>query len=85
MKKDALDKNIAAYEAQLKKLEKHHNGKWVVFHDCVLVDAFDTLDNAANEAVRRFGRGPYLIRQVGEPPARLPASILYRPVSHASG
>lgn len=67
MKKDVLDKNIAAYEAQLKELEKHHMGKWVVFHDSDLVDAFDTLDNAANEAVRRFGRGPYLIRQVGEP------------------
>jgi len=84
MKKDELDKNIAAYEARLKELEKHHMGKWVVFRDCVLVDAFDTLDNAANEAVRRFGRGPYLIRQVGAPLARLPASVLYRPVRHAS-
>ncbi|MDD9814712.1 MAG: hypothetical protein OXU31_01845 [Gammaproteobacteria bacterium] len=81
MKKDALDKNIAAYEAQLKKLEERHMGKWVVFHDCVLVDAFDTLDNAANEAVRRFGRGPYLIRKVGEPPARfLPRPVPCQPV-----
>jgi len=59
----------------LKNLEEHHMGKWVVFHDCVLVDAFDTLDNAANEAVRRFGRGPYL-RQTADllspPPSSLP-------------
>jgi len=80
MKKDALDKNIAAYEARLKELEKHHMGKWVVFHDCVLVDAFDTFHNAADHAARRFGRGPYLIRQVGEPPV----CFLPRPVPRES-
>ena len=30
--------------------------------------------------IRRFGRGPFLIRQLGAPPASLPASVLYRPV-----
>lgn len=81
MKKDALDKNIAAYEARLKELEKHHMGKWVVFHDCDLVDAFDAFHNAADHAARRFGRGPYLIRQVGEPPACfVPRPIPCQPV-----
>jgi len=80
MKKDALDENIAAYEARLKELEKHHMGKWVVFRDCVLVDAFDTFHNAADHAARRFGRGPYLIRQVGEPPV----CFLPRPVPRES-
>ena len=75
-----LEREIQAYEAMKAELEKHHMGKWIVIHDGELVGAFDTLDAAATEAVRRFGRGPYLIRQVGAPPASLPASVLYRPV-----
>ncbi len=81
-----LDQELQAYEAMKANLEEHHTGKWVVIHDGELVDAFDTLDAAATEAVRRFGRGPYLIRQVGAPPVSLPASVLYRPVhEHADG
>ena len=75
-----IDRELDAFGAMKADLEKHHMGKWVVVHDGRLVDAFDTLDTAATEAVRRFGRGPYLIRQVGAPPASLPASVLYRPV-----
>lgn len=76
----ALETEIAAFERQREALEKHYSGKFVVFHADEFVGAFDTLDNAAAEAVRRFGRGPYLIRQVGAPPVALPASVLYRPV-----
>lgn len=80
-----LDEELRTYEAMKANLEEHHMGKWVVVHDGELVDAFDTLDAAATEAVRRFGRGPYLIRQVGAPPVSLPASVLYRPVhGHAN-
>ena len=80
-----LDKDIQAFEGMKANLEKHHMGKWVVIHDGVLVDTFDTLDAAATKAVERFGRGPYLIRQVGTPPVSLPASVLYRPVhEHAN-
>jgi hypothetical protein len=75
-----LDRNIAAFEKMRAELEKHHNGKWVLFHDEELIGTFDSFDHAASEAVRRFGRGPYLIRQVGAPPITLPASVLYHPV-----
>ena len=79
-----LDRELEAFENMKVDLETHHLGKWVVVHDGELVGAFDTLDTAATEAVRRFGRGPYLIRQVGAPPASLPASVLYQPIpSHA--
>lgn len=74
---DPLEKEIAAYEARREELDQHHNGKWVVFHDEELVGAFDTFESAAAEAVRRFDRGPYLIRQVGEPAPRLPTSVAY--------
>ncbi len=77
----ALETEIKAYEAQRAELEENHMGKYVIFHGGELVGVYDTLDSAAKEALRRFGRGPYLIRQVGAPPAALPASVLYRPVA----
>ena len=76
----ALEKNIKAYEKIQSKLEAEHLYHWVVFHDQQLIGTYADFQNAADQAVRRFGRGPYLIRQVGAPPLRLPASILYRPV-----
>jgi len=75
-----INENIKAYEKMLDELERHHRWKWVLFHDRNHIDAFDTFDTAAHEAMQRFGRGPYLIRQVGAPVPRLPTSIPYRPV-----
>ncbi len=79
----ALQVEIATYDAMKDDLEAHHKDKWVVFHDDEFIGAFDTFDTAAAEAVRRFGVGPYLIRQVGAPPLTLPASVMYRP-EHAA-
>ena len=73
-----LSEEIAAYEAMRVELEADYFGKWVLFHDEQLIKSFNTFEAAANEAVALFGRGPFLIRQVGEPPLRLPASVLYR-------
>ncbi len=71
----ALETEIRAYEDKREELERHYFGKFVVFHDGDLVGAFDSLDAAAAEAVRRFGRGPYLIRQVGVAESPVPASL----------
>ena len=79
-----LEREIAAFEKARADLEKHHNRKFVVFHDGEFVGAWDTLNAAAGEAVRRFGKGPYLIRQVGAPPVALPASVYMRTVTNAS-
>lgn len=73
-----LDTEIKAYELRRKELEEHYRGKFVVFKGSEFVGHWDTLDAAATEAVRRFGRGPYLIRQVGAPSPTLPASVMYR-------
>ena len=75
-----LTKEIAAFDELKEQLEAKHLGKWVVFRGEELKGIYDTLDDAAVDAVRRFGRGPYLIRQIGKPPFRLPASVRYRPV-----
>ena len=73
-----LKKEIAAYETMRSDLEIEHLGEWVVVHDEKLVGTYETFQSAAENAVDRFGRGPYLIRRVGAAPLTLPASILYR-------
>lgn len=78
----ALSKEIAAYERMRNDLELDHLGQWVVVHDEKLIGTYESFEKAAEEAVQRFGRGPYLIRQIGAPPLVLPAR--YRPV-HADG
>ena len=53
-------------------------GKWVVFYDEELVGTYDTDREAVGTAIERFGRGPYLIRQVGVIPVPPLASVIYR-------
>ena len=62
---DQLDMEIAAFERDRIVLEAKHWGKWVVFHDRELVGAYPSLDRAADEALDRFGKDVFLIRQVG--------------------
>ena len=75
-----LTKEIAAYERMRSELETDHLGKWVIVHDELLVGVYTTFEEAAADAVQRFGRGPYLIREIGAAPMTFPASVLYRPV-----
>jgi hypothetical protein len=77
-----LSDEIAAYEAIRADLEAEHLGKWALVHDRELVGIFESFDLAAQDAVKRFGRGPYLIRQIGAPPVVLPVSVAYHP-THA--
>ena len=68
-----LDQDIEAYEAMRDALKTHHLHKFVVFHNAEFIESFDTFHNAGRDAVRRFGQGPYLIRQDG-PPRRIAMS-----------
>ena len=72
-----LNQDIAAYDKLQADLESKHVGKWVLVHDEALVSLYDSFEAAAEEAVKRFDRGPYLIRQIGAPPITLPASVMY--------
>ena len=75
-----LETERAAFEAMREELEQHHAGKFVVIFTDELEGTFDTFDAAAQFAVKKFGRGPYLIRQVGAPSnMSMPASVAYRP------
>ena len=75
-----LSDEIAAYEGMRDLLETDHPGEWAVVHDGKLHGTYKDPQEAANEAVAQFGRGPYLIRQIGAAPPALPASVMYRPV-----
>jgi len=77
MSNPVLEREMATFERKRSELEADHTGEWIVLHEDELVGAFETFEAAAEEAVRRFGRGPYLIRQVGAPPIVLPASVMY--------
>ena len=74
-----IDDEIAAYESMRRDLEARYMAKWVLLHDREVIGGFDSFEEAAETAVEKFGRGPYLIRQVGAPPITLPASVMYHP------
>lgn len=80
---DILDQEIKAFEGMKPELEKNHFGKFVIIKDKQLVGSFDNFDSAAESALKKFGRGPYLIRQVGSPPITFPASLAYRVMNAA--
>jgi len=73
-----LDSEISAYDDMREDLEAHHLGKWVIVHDRQLIGDYESMETAAEEGVRRFGRGPFLLRQVGAPPLTLPVSLFTR-------
>lgn len=73
-----LSDNIAAYDEKRRELEIDHNGEWIVIHDRKISGYFDSMEEATQHALSTYGRGPYLIRQVGAPPITLPASVIYQ-------
>ena len=73
-----LGENITAYEGMQHILEADKFGKWVVFFDGKLRGEFSEFHEAVEFAVAKWGRGPYLVRQVGRPPFTVPASVQYR-------
>jgi hypothetical protein len=77
-----LDREIATYETMRADLENRHMGEWVLVFNDKLIGTYPTFDEAAQIAVQDFGRGPYLIRQVGAPPVTMPASVVYN-LQHA--
>jgi hypothetical protein len=72
-----IREEIAAFEAMQAKLEADAFGKWVLFHHRQLIGTFASFDAAADDAVAKFGSGPFLIRQVGARPVAVPASLAY--------
>lgn len=74
-----LDVEIAAFEKMQADLERRYPGRFVLIKQNKLVGVFESFEQVAQAAVKQFGRGPYLLRQVGAPPLTLPASVMYHP------
>ena len=70
-----LLEEIDAYDRMRDVLETQYLGKWVVIRDGKIQASCDTFGDAARDAIKKYGRGPYLIRQVGAGPITLPASV----------
>lgn len=64
---DDLAQEYAVYESMREELEAAHKGKFVLIKHVEVVGTYDTLDDALRVAVKRFGRGPYLIEEIGLP------------------
>ncbi len=78
-----LDENIEAYERRRDEMEAKYRDQWVVFVDEEFIEAFDDFQEAAMMAIQRWGKGPYLIRLVGEEPRMIPMSLISRSVDAA--
>ena len=78
-----INKEIEFFESIKNDLELKYTGKWILIQNQKLIDNYDTFEKAAEDAVRLFGRGPYLIRQVGKLPFVLPASVAF--ITHRNG
>jgi hypothetical protein len=68
---------IAAYRSMEADLLFASLGKWVLIRDRALIGTFDTFQDAARLGMEKFGRTPYLIKQIGAGPVSLPP-LLYR-------
>jgi hypothetical protein len=82
----ALHNDIAAFDRARSDLEAAHRGEWAVFHAGVLAGLYPAFDQAAIDAVDRFGEGPYLIRQIGVEAIQLSAAMVFKPAhAHSPG
>lgn len=77
-----LQMSVLAQERKLfeklrPELEARAKGQWALIRGSELIGTFPSFEDAAAEAVRRFGRGPYLIREVGAADVTFPASVVY--------
>jgi hypothetical protein len=67
-KEHALTENISEYKRLHERLEREHHDEYARVREGALVGVFADFDKAAGEALKRFGKGPYLIRRIGADP-----------------
>ena len=72
-----LQAELATLAREKEHLEREHKGKFVLIQGDEVIDAFDAFETAADEGLNRFGRKPFLIRQIGEEAVELPPAVIY--------
>lgn len=70
-----IGSEIDAFTDIQSQLEADHMGEWIVMRRREVIGYYASFDAAATDAVSRFGRGPYLIREIGAGPLMLPLSV----------
>ena len=60
----ALQEELDAFKNISRDIAVWASGKWVLIHDGRLIDLFNSWEKASSVASSRFGRGPYLVRQI---------------------
>lgn len=61
-----LEREIQAYAKLRDQLEAESWGQWAVVYGDELIGVYELFEDAAQVAGERFGRGPCLIREIGE-------------------
>lgn len=74
---DELTQEYAFYESKREEFEAAHTGKFVLIKRDEVVGTYDTLDDALRVAVKRYGRGPYLIEEIGLPQPESVFPVIY--------
>ena len=74
-----LEKEIQLYDEMRAELEEKYFNRWIIIRGTKVSGPFEDSAECVQFAIEHFGRGPYLIRQVGAPPLHLPASAILVP------
>jgi hypothetical protein len=66
-----LTEEQATFQEREAELKREHSGAWVVISGREVAGVFESFQNAADMAVKRFQKSSFLIRQIDGPPPRL--------------
>lgn len=59
-----LEIELAVYAKMKEQLLVSYEGKFALIHGEDFIGAFDSLENAYAEGVKRFGQDPFLVRKI---------------------
>jgi len=73
-----LVRELEFYDRNRDRFLREHDGRYLLIEGSRLIGSFETEDQAVGEGVRRFGAGPFLVRQAGAntPDASVPSLSL---------
>ena len=71
-----LKAEIAYYDQHAKELLLTYPNRFVLIHGDQLIGDFERHSEAVGEGVRRYGRGPFLIRRTGDKQRKFFASAV---------
>ena len=61
-----LEKELAHFDKIKSELLEKYAGKFALIHGEEFVGAFDSPENAYQEGIKRFEKGPFLVKRISE-------------------